>query len=542
MDLHRHTKPRSFWKRSVALAICGCTGLAFAATGPVSNCNVSSMQSYSPAGTTVDSADVVAATTTTPQHCLVKGTTTTVNNSITWAVGLPTAWNDKLYWGAQGGFAGSAPVPPGLGLQRGYVSGITDTGHRQVGIDGSWALNSPDKVIDFGHRGIHVSVEVGKALVAGYYQSPIKRSIMQSCSNGGRATMMESQRYPKDFDGYIITAPAFDWAGQVVLDFYHGSSSFFAKPGSWLPPAKVKVLADAYLAACDASDGVVDGLVADPRFCTIDPRSLQCAGSDGPACLTKDQTDAVVRFTSDLKNKIGETVSPGWVLSGDDAGGIPAWKTGATAPPVDANGTPNPPSTQAAGHGFMVGTLTGIVYNNASYDWRKFDVDNDENFLAQTQGALSATDTNLMPAVSRGGRFLIFHGWADQALNPLRTIGYWEAVVARYGKAKADSFMRLFLVPGMQHCAGGTIATDTFDSLGEMERWLDTGRAPDRIEAAKLTSGVVTRTRPLCAHPNVAKYRPPGSAASTWNINDSFYFGCVDPSTGKAVEAKTPQE
>jgi len=138
-------------------------------------------------------------------------------------------------------------VPPGLGLQRGYVSGITDTGHRQVGIDGSWALNSPDKVIDFGHRGIHVSVEVGKALVAGYYQSPIKRSIMQSCSNGGRATMMESQRYPKDFDGYIITAPAFDWAGQVVLDFYHGSSSFFAKPGSWLPPAKVKVLADAYL-------------------------------------------------------------------------------------------------------------------------------------------------------------------------------------------------------------------------------------------------------------------------------------------------------
>ena len=189
----------------------------------------------------------------------------------------------------------------------------------------------------------------------------------------------------------------------------------------------------------------------------------------------------------------------------------------------------------------MVGTLTGIVYNNANYDWRKFDADNDENFLAQTQGALSATDTNLIPTVSRGGKFMIFHGWADQALNPLRTIAYWDAVVARYGKGKTDGFMRLFLVPGMQHCGGGTIATDTFDSLGEMERWLDTGRAPDRIEASKLTNGVVTRTRPLCAHPNVAKYKPPGSAASTFNINDTFYFGCVDPVTGKAANAETAE-
>jgi len=133
-------------------------------------------------------------------------------------------------------------------------------------------------------------------------------------------------------------------------------------------------------------------------------------------------------------------------------------------------------------------------------------------------------------------------GWADAAIPAGDSIDYFEAVGRKLGEQRRNAFARLYLVPGMQHCAGGTIATDTFDSLGEMERWLDTGRAPDRIEAAKLTSGVVTRTRPLCAHPNVAKYRPPGSAASTWNINDSFYFGCVDPSTGKAVEAKTPQE
>jgi feruloyl esterase len=477
------------------------------------------MQGYAPAGTTIDSADVVAATATVPQYCLVKGTTPTVNNSITWAVGLPTAWNDKLYWGAQGGFAGSAPVPPALGLQQGYVSGITDTGHRSVGTDGSWALNSPDKVIDFGHRGIKASVDVGKAMVAGYYQSPIKRSIMASCSNGGRATMIHSQRYPKDFDGYVVTAPAFDWAGQVVVDFYHGSSSFFAKPGSWLPPAKIKLLSDAYLAACDASDGLVDGIVSDPRSCKIDPRLLQCAGGDGPACLTKDQTDAVVRFTSEMKNKFGEVVSPPWLLTGDEGNpaGIPAWKTGNTAPPVDANGAPKPPPSQAAGHGFMVGTLTGIVYNDANYDWRKFDVDNDENFLAQVQGSLSAVDTNLMPTVSRGAKFLFLHGWSDQALNPLRTIGYWDAVVARYGKEKTDSFLRLFLVPGMQHCGGGTNATSTYDALGVMEKWLDTGKAPDVMEASYVESGVKLRTRPLCAHPKVIRFA-------------AYNFFCVDPS------------
>lgn len=240
---------------------------------------------------------------------------------------------------------------------------------------------------------------------------------------------------------------------------------------------------------------------------------------------------AVVRFTSDLKNKFGDVVSPGWGLSGDEgnAAGIPAWKTGTTAPPVDTNGVPNPPSTQAAGHGFMVGTLTGIVFNSANYDWRKLDVDNDQNFLEQTQGSLSAVDTNLMPTVSRGAKLLIFHGWSDQALNPLRTIAYWDAEVARYGKPKVDSFLRLFMVPGMQHCGGGTIATSTYDALAAMERWLDTGVAPDRIEAAHLESGVVTRTRPLCAHPNVARYKPPARAAATFNINDSFYFGCAVP-------------
>ncbi len=531
MSFHVHAA-RALRRRLAASALWSCTGVAFAATGPVSNCNVAAMQAYAPAGTTVSSAQVVAATTVLPQYCLVQGTTPTVNNAITWAIGLPTAWNDKILWDAQGGFAGAPPLLSGLGLQRGYVSGITDTGHRADGTDGAWALNALDRVIDFGHRGVHTSVEVGKALVAGYYQSAVKRSLMMSCSNGGRATMMEAQRYPKDFDGYVIYAPAFDWGG-VIADFHHASSAFFAKPGSWLPPAKVKVLADAYLAACDASDGVVDGIVGDPRACTIDPRSLQCPGADAPGCLTKDQADAAVKLVTEQKTKFGDVWSPPWLLSGDDANpvGIPGWKTGTIAPPADGNGVPNPPPWQAAGHGFLVGTLTGIVYNNAHYDWRKLDVDNDLGYWEQMQGALAAADTNLMPTVSRGARLLVVHGWADSALNPLRTIAYWDAVVNRYGKTKTDTFMRLFMVPGMQHCGGGTLATDAFDPLTEIEKWIDTGIAPDRIEAGHFdATGAVTRTRPLCAYPKAAKYNKPGrSAPLPADLNRSANFDCAVP-------------
>jgi feruloyl esterase len=521
------------------LAIAGltCAFAASATTGPVGNCSVGYLQSVAAPGTTIMAATVVAATATVPEYCRVDASATTVNNATVYQVGLPTTWNDKFYWGAQGGFAGTAPVAPALGLQRGYVSGITDTGHRGTGTSGAWAINAPDKVIDYGYRGIKAAVDSAKSLAAGYYQAPIKRSIMQSCSNGGRATMMHSQRYPGDFDGYLITAPAYDWSGQVVLDFYHSSSSFFAKAGSWLPADKIKLLSDAVLAACDGTDGVVDGVVSDPRLCTFNPRTLQCPGAgDSAGCLSKDQADAVVRFTSPLKNKFGTVVSPGWLLTGDEANaaGLALWKLGATPPPLDTNGVPKPQNGQAAAHGFMDGTLTGIVYNNADYDWRTFSIDNNLGYLAYLDGVLSATDPDVSPAVSRGAKFMFFHGWSDQALNPLRTIAYWQALVDRYGRTATDSFARLFLVPGMQHCAGGTSSTDTYDSLGEMEKWLDGGEPPARIQATKVVNGSTTRVRPLCAYPQIALPRVYGTLlapyASNFNLDDpsNWYCGSIN--------------
>jgi len=549
-----HHRRFGFKQRSLGSVMWAVTGVAFAATGPVSNCNVGYLQGFAPTNTHLTAASVVAATATQPQYCRVDGTIDTVNNTaLTFSVGLPSAWNEKFLMLGQGGFAGSAPNPaaplsaPGAPqpLAASYATASNDTGHRGntagifgASVDASPFINHPDLIIDFGHRGNKVTVDAAKALIKGYYQTPIKRSIFAGCSNGGRSTMIHSQRYPDDFDGYIVGAPAYDWPG-IAYDFQHSNNAFFGKVGAWLPPAKVKLLSDAVLAACDGKDGVVDGMIEDPRRCTFNPSALACPGADNGACLTPAQVDAVMTFASDMRNSYGDLVSPRWLLNGDEgnAAGMSIWKQGSTPPGTDASGLPAPVlptiassnTAQATSFFFNIGIIGWQGFNDPNWNWRTFNLDKDPNYLVQLDGMTSAVDTNLMPAVSRGAKFLFYHGWSDQALNPLRTIGYHDAVVSRYGKEKTDSFMRLFMVPGMQHCSGGTNATDSFDPIAELERWLDTGKAPNVMLASKVVGGVVTRTRPLCAYPKLAHYNPPASAASVFGVDDAFYFSCVDP-------------
>jgi hypothetical protein len=540
--------------RVIAALVCCYSGLAFTATGPVSNCNVGYLQGFAPANTHLTAASVVAATATQPQYCRVDGTIDTVNNkALTFSVGLPTAWNDKFLMLAQGGFAGSAPNPasplsaPGAPqpLAAGYATASNDTGHRGnttgggASTDASPFINHPDLIIDFGHRGNKVTVDAAKALINGYYQTPIKRSIFAGCSNGGRSTMIHSQRYPGDFDGYIVGAPAYDWPG-IAYDFHHSNIAFFGKPGAWLPPAKVKLLSDAVLAACDGKDGVVDGLIEDPRRCTFNPRVLACPGADNGACLTPAQVDAVVTHSSDMRNSFGDLVSPRWLLNGDEgnATGMTIWKQGSTPPGTDASGLPapvlptiaSPTTAQSTSFFFNIGIIGWQGFNDPNWNWRTFDLDKDPNYLVQLDGMTSAVDTNLMPAASRGAKFIFYHGWAEQALNPLRTIGYYDAVVDRYGKEKTDSFLRLFMVPGMQHCLGGTNATDRFDPIAELERWLDTGNAPNVMLASKVSNGVVVNRRPLCAYPKVAQYKYGiNGPEAGFSPSDPRNFACVDP-------------
>src|SRR2546427_9800709 len=234
--------------------------------------------------TTITSATLVAATATAPEHCLVAGR---VDAAIKFELRLPTTtWNGKFYHAGGGGFVGSIPTSE-TALGRGYAVIGTDTGHVGDGpffpaLDGSWALNNLVRQVNFGHRAVHVVTAAGKKILHAFYGQTERLAYFEGCSNGGRQAMQEAERYPTDFDGIIAGAPALDWVGTMtrfVLNEQAGNAAS-------LPLAKVALLAGAVLAECDAKDGLMDGLISDPRRCRFDPTKLQCTAGDAPTCLT----------------------------------------------------------------------------------------------------------------------------------------------------------------------------------------------------------------------------------------------------------------
>ena len=500
-------------------------------------CKAAVLQASIPSNTTVTTATVLPATVQTPQHCLVHATIATVGNRVGIAVALPTAWNRTFVFTPAAGFGGTLSLGSSV-LGRGYAVATTDTGHTAVdannGVrDATWALNAPAKMTDFGYRSMNVSTEATKAITVAYYGHSISRSVFSGCSGAGRLAMISAQRYPNDYDGYVVKAPALDWVDLGVSQ-NHRAKAMFDTPDSWIPPAKYFVLGRAVLDACDGLDGVVDGIVEDPRRCSFNPRSIQCTGGDGSDCLTGAQVEVVEKVVRGAVNSFGETVSPGLLLTGAEASstssqGWDNWLSGSTAPPVDANGKPQPAIDQSLSMVYSLGVLGYQLFQDPAWDWRSFDLDTQFGLTAALAGETNALDTQIMPAAARGAKFILSHGWTDAALNPLHTVRYYEAVVARYGQETTDGFIRLFMVPGMHHCSGGDNATDRYDALGPMERWLETGVAPDQIQASHVENGVVTRTRPLCAYPMVATYR--ASADATNSINDASNFFCTAPAS-----------
>ncbi len=245
------------------------------------------------ADTTITSATIVAALGTAPEHCLVIGH---VDTEINFELRLPTTtWNGKFYHAGGGGFVGSIPSSPGA-LARGYAVIGTDTGHVGDGpfapaLDGSWALNNLVRQVNFGHRAVHVVTVAGKKILHAFYGQTERLAYFEGCSNGGRQAMQEAERYPTDFDGIIAGAPALDWVGTMTGFVWNEQAVNAAS----LPVAKVALLAGAVLAECDAKDGLMDGLISDPRRCRFDPKTLQCPAGDAPTCLTAGQVEAARR-------------------------------------------------------------------------------------------------------------------------------------------------------------------------------------------------------------------------------------------------------
>jgi feruloyl esterase len=461
--------------------------------------------------TTITAARISAA-----GYCRVEGV---VAPSIGFEVRLPDAWNGKFLGVGNGGFAGFINFfGMDLAVARGYATASTDTGHIGNPLDASWALGRPDLVEDFGHRAIHVTTITAKSIVAAYYGMPATRAYFLGCSTGGKQALTEAQRYPGDYDGIVAGAPA-NYFTHLSVASNWVSQAVHADPASVIPSTKLPAIAAAVLATCDARDGVADGLLADPRRCRFRPKSLRCAGAETDACLTDAQIVGLEQLYDGPRTSKGRKIYPGFPPGGELGSGTDAGPAG----------EPNLGGWET----WIVGTMPGfahaiqdsffkfMVFEDPTWDWRSLDLDRDVRVTdAKLAAILNATDPDLRPFRDRGGKLVMFHGWSDPAISALNSIDYWTRVVrSMRGRRRTDAFLRLFLAPGMQHCAGGP-GPNVFDAVGALERWVEERVAPDRIVGTHRTAGVVDRTRPLCPYPRVARWDGIGDS------DDAASFEC----------------
>jgi feruloyl esterase len=461
--------------------------------------------------TTVESVkDVPAdAATSIAAHCEVTATITPASGSHIGVVyRLPQNWNGKLLGLGGGGWAGNTRIDAAApGLARGYATAQTNAGHDGTDVwDTSWAARA-DAVTDFSFRAIHLMTTVGKMVVAKYYRRPQSRAYFQGCSTGGRQGLMEVQRFPGDYNGVIAGAPVYSLVTQTSALLRNLA---FAAPGAGLSTALLARLNEAALAACDAQDGLQDGIVTDPRRCSFDPAALLCReGAASTDCLSDSQVKAVRAVYDGVKTSAGYIAA--YPLSrGSEAG----WsRFVAVAPDAGAK-----PGSGAPGAGLA--NLRAALLGDPDFDLAAFNVDRDFATVRASAFARSyeASDPDIAAFVRGGGKLILWHGFDDPGPSPLATIDYFEGVQRTTGpKVKAlAANVRLFIAPGVYHCRGGPGA-DQFDMLATLDQWVESGHAPDTIRASRADGRL---SRPLCAYPTLPRYQGAGDP------NDAASFHC----------------
>ncbi|HLY18709.1 MAG TPA: tannase/feruloyl esterase family alpha/beta hydrolase [Bryobacteraceae bacterium] len=514
-----------------AISLAACIPAASRAAQP---CDA--LAKLSLPATTIKTAELVSAGSFTPPggkplpnlpaFCRVAGVIKPAPDSnIQFEVWLPAAgWNGKFQGLGNGGFAGSIGYDQlALAVRANYAGAATDTGHQAGGTDASWALDHPDKIADFGYRAIHETAVKAKAILHAFYGEAPRRSYFSSCSNGGRQALMEAQRYPDDYDGIIAGAPANYWT-HLLANAAWDNLALMGDKDSYIPSKKLRAIQDAALAACDALDGVKDGVIEDPSKCHYDPGVLLCKAEENDTCLTARQVAALKKLYAGGHTSHAQ-IFPGYAPGGEaEMGGWAVWITG-------------PAPERSLMYAFGTQFYKNMVFDNAAWDFHTFDTDRDTKAAEDKQTRnLNATDPDLGRFRARGGKLILYHGWSDAAIAAQATINYYDSVAAKMGSA-TGSFVRLFMVPGMQHCGGGS-GPNSFGqfSLGTgdpdhdidaaLERWVEKGVAPERIIAARRKSDLdpkseIVRTRPLCAYPLIAHYSGSGST------DDAANFTCA---------------
>jgi len=441
-----------------------------------------------------------------PAFCRVAATLTpSADSQIQMEIWLPAEnWNGKFLAVGNGGWAGTISFDAmATGLRRGYAAASNDTGH-PAAAGAEFALNN-DKLVDFAYRAMHEMTVQSKAIVGSFYSRPPRLSYYQGCSTGGRQGMMEAQRYPDDFDAIVAGAPVYNMVhlnvSQTALQVH-----MLKNPERIVPPNKVTLIANAAVAACDANDGVKDGIINDPRACKFDPGTLACKAGDSADCLTPGQVATARQLYTPVKTASGKAVYPG------------------RSPGVEAGWAARIPEV-----GKPVNPLWGdmprfVGHRDAKWDVMSFDFENDLALTLKNASFIEASNPDLSKFKARGGKLLLWHGWADPGPAPENTIDYYSAAAKAAGGGSQEDWMRLFLMPGVAHCGGG-VGPDQADFLGAIERWREQGTAPSQITASRNPGrgGLTPMTRPLCPFPQIAKYKGTGST------DDAANFVCAAP-------------
>ena len=443
-----------------------------------------------------------------PAFCRVRVTLAPSSDSdIKAEVWLPSAnWNGKLQAVGNGGWAGTIPYPAmAAAVAAGYATVGTDTGH--VGNNADFAPGHPEKLVDFAYRAIHEMTVASKAAISTHYGNAPKISYFNGCSQGGRQAITSAQRYPQDFDGIVAGASAWNQmrshAARFSINRFMNRSA-----GSAIPPDKYPLIHNAVLNACDGLDGVKDGVIENPTKCSFDYKALECRGEDASACLTPAQVESARAMVSPVKDpKTGAVIFEGHLWPGSEL----EW---------DVLGGPQP-------LGIAVSGLKNVAYGGTKWDPDGFTAADIETADRSDRDLLDSSNPNLKPYFDRGGKLLMWHGWADPQVTPQTSTIYFTNVLKTVGKKAGDS-IALFMLPGVYHCGGGP-GPDRFDRMAALEQWVEGGRKPTRIVASHQTNGTVDRTRPLCPFGQVARWNGSGST------DDEKNFSCAAETVDTSV-------
>lgn len=488
---------------------------AQAATSPGS---CESLTAVTRPDTVITSASVVPASDTMPATCRVHATVThpPAGDTVNIDVWMPVdGWNGRFQGVGGGGYAGGFPQALAVPVRQGYAAASTDTGH--VGGSGAFALDASGRlnwqlIRDFAYLGIHDMTVVGRAVTAAYYGRPAQYSYFNGCSTGGRQGLAEAQRYPDDYDGILSAAPAINWSRFIPAEFW--PQLVMLSEGNFLPQCKFQAFQAAAVEACDeVGDGVRDGVIGDPARCDFDPSTL--VGRATPCgTITPQDASIVEKIHAGPRSTTGEFLWYG-LMPGTPFNGL----AGTVTTDATTTGAPFP---------IALTHLGTWVQQDPDWDWTTATYEQyDQLFLQSVEmytTVIGTDNPDLRAFKSSGGKVLIWHGQIDQLIFPQGTVNYYERVKAVMGgSARTEDFARLFMAPGVLHCAGGP-GPQPDNPLSALIDWVERGKAPRVLNGViRDATGSVVQTRPICLYPEVAAYRGHG------DVTNASSFVCRRP-------------